>query len=66
MAGNYLQYMYCAQWINAIHSLDWEYSGVLACGDGKEEKNATQMQRHGMVDEEETVAVSTETESETF
>jgi hypothetical protein len=37
--------------------------GVLARGHGKEEKNAAEMQRYGMVDEEETVAFSFETES---
>jgi hypothetical protein len=37
--------------------------GVLARGHGKEEKNAAEMQRYGMVDEEKTVAFSFETES---
>lgn len=55
--------MYRSQWFNALHTTDWEHPGVLARGHGKEEKNAAEMRRYGMVDEEETVAFSFETES---
>ena len=40
--------------------------GVLACGDGEEEKDATAVSRHGMVDEEETVAITIEAKSSTL
>lgn len=40
--------------------------GVSACGHGKEEENAAEMQRYGMVDEAETVTVSFEAESSPF
>lgn len=40
--------------------------GILARGDGKEEKHAAEMPRHGMVDEAETIAFSIEAESSSF
>ncbi len=42
------------------------YEGVSACCHGKEEENAAEMQRYGMVDEAETVTVSFEAESSPF
>lgn len=37
--------------------------GISARGHGKEEKNAAEMSRHGMVDETETVAIPFEEKS---
>lgn len=37
--------------------------GVLARNDGDEEKDGTEIQRHGVVDEETTIAISFEAKS---
>jgi len=42
---------------------DFDALGVLACGDGEEEKDATEVSRHGVVDEEETTSFTIEAES---
>lgn len=55
--------MHCAQWLTSLHFVDWEHSGISARGYGKEEKNAAEMQRHGMVDEAKAVAIRFETKS---
>lgn len=37
--------------------------GIFACGDGEEKEDATEVQRHGMVDEAEAAAVGAEAKS---
>lgn len=37
--------------------------GFLTCGYGKEEKDATKVSRHGMVDAEETTSITTKAKS---
>ena len=50
---------------NASDSYDFDALGVLARGHGEEEKDATKVSRHGVVDEEETTSFAIEAESPT-
>lgn len=63
MVGSDIQHNYCAEWPHAFHFIDRKHSGVLTCGHGKEEKDATQVSRYGMVDEEETASITTKAKS---
>ena len=42
------------------------FPGILTCCHGKEEKDAAEMSRHGVVDEEEAVAITIKTKSSPF
>jgi len=42
------------------------FPGILTCCDGKEEKDAAEMSRYGVVDEEEAVAVTIKAKSSPF
>ncbi|KAL8162638.1 hypothetical protein V2J09_014127 [Rumex salicifolius] len=44
-------------WSEVLFSIILVLGGVLAHGDGQQEEDAIEMRRHGMVDEEETVAI---------